>query len=68
MADLAIEQARVAHQFDDMEQQVKSSTLGMWVFLLTEIMFFGGMFCAYTVYRTMYQQAFATTRKYMAPQ
>ena len=68
MADLAIEQARVAHQFDDMEQQVKSSTLGMWVFLLTEIMFFGGMFCAYTVYRTMYHQAFATTSKYMAPQ
>ena len=68
MADVAIEHVtNVAHQFDDMEQQVKSSTLGMWVFLLTEIMFFGGMFCAYTVYRTMYAEAFATTSLYMNP-
>ena len=50
-----------------MEQQVKSATLGMWVFLLTEIMFFGGMFGAYTVYRNMYPDAFASTSKYMNP-
>ncbi len=68
MADVAIEHVtNVAHQFDDMEQQVKSSTLGMWVFLLTEIMFFGGMFCAYTVYRTMYPEAFASTSHHMDP-
>ena len=48
-----------------MEQQVDSDTLGMWVFLLTEIMFFGGMFGAYTVYRTMYPEAFASTSKHM---
>jgi len=40
-----------AHQFDDAEQQYEASTLGMWVFLLTEIMFFGVMFTAYVVYR-----------------
>ena len=34
-----------------MEQQVEASTLGMWVFLVTEIMFFGGLFMAYLVYR-----------------
>jgi cytochrome c oxidase subunit 3 len=39
------------HQFDTMEQQYEASTLGMWVFLIQEIMFFGGMFVAYLVYR-----------------
>lgn len=48
-----------------MEQQLDSSTLGMWVFLLTEIMFFGGMFGSYTIYRNMYPAAFASTSHYM---
>jgi cytochrome c oxidase subunit 3 len=42
-----------------MEQQREAGTLGMWWFLLTEIMFFGGMFLAYTIYRHMYFDAFA---------
>ena len=37
----------------------------MWVFLLTEIMFFGGMFGGYTVYRNMYPAAFASTSQFM---
>jgi cytochrome c oxidase subunit 3 len=53
------------HHFDDMEQQIDSDTLGMWVFLLTEIMFFSGMFGAYTVYRNIYPEAFASTSKHM---
>jgi len=66
LADVAIEHpSHVKHQFDDAEQQVTSSTLGMWVFLLTEIMFFGGMFVAYTVYRNMYPKAFAATSAHM---
>jgi len=48
----------VAHQFEDYEQQQESATLGMWIFLATEILFFGGMFLGYTVYRTMYHEAF----------
>ncbi len=48
----------VAHQFDDAAQQHETSTLGMWVFLATEIMFFGGLFAAYTVYRTIHPTAF----------
>lgn len=48
-----------AHQFDDAEQQHESSWLGMWIFLATEIMFFGGMFLAYTSYRSAYSEAFA---------
>jgi len=55
------------HHFDNMEQQFDSATLGMWVFLLTEIMFFGGMFGAYTVYRSMYPAAFASTSMHMNP-
>ena len=39
------------HHFDSMGQQAEASTLGMWVFLVTEIMFFGGLFMAYIVYR-----------------
>ena len=55
------------HHFDDMAQQFDSATLGMWVFLLTEIMFFGGMFCAYMIYRSMYPAAFASTSMHMEP-
>jgi len=46
-------------QFDTAEQQKDCSTLGMWIFLITEIMFFGGMFLAYTVYRSAYPYVFA---------
>ncbi|HEX9163865.1 MAG TPA: cytochrome c oxidase subunit 3 family protein [Thermoanaerobaculia bacterium] len=46
------------HHFEDMGQQHEASTLGMWMFLATEILFFGGFFCAYAVYRTMYFGAF----------
>jgi cytochrome c oxidase subunit 3 len=45
-------------QFDTAEQQKDASTLGMWIFLITEIMFFGGMFLAYTVYRSAYSFVF----------
>ena len=49
----------LAHQFDDLAQQEDAANLGMWVFLITEIMFFGGLFVGYTVYRTAYPAAFA---------
>jgi cytochrome c oxidase subunit 3 len=48
-------------QFDTVEQQKDASTLGMWIFLITEIMFFGGMFLAYTIYRSSYPGIFAIT-------
>ncbi len=51
--------AIVAEQFDDPEQQRSASTLGMWVFLATEVLFFGGMFAGYLVYRVLYGEAFA---------
>jgi len=43
-----------------MEQQREAGTIGMWVFLVTEIMFFGGMFLAYTLYRSFYPAAFSS--------
>ena len=54
------EHSDLQHHFADMEQQQEASTLGMWVFLCTEIMFFGGMFLAYLLYRIWYYNEFAT--------
>ena len=51
------------HHFADMEQQRQAASLGMWLFLATEIMFFGGMFCAYLIYRYMYFNEFAAASK-----
>ena len=48
----------LAHHFDNMEQQREAGTLGMWAFLITEIMFFGGLFLAYILYRSNYQLEF----------
>lgn len=47
------------HHFDSMEQQRDATTLGMWLFLVQEIMFFGGLFTVYLVYRLKYFSAFA---------
>jgi cytochrome c oxidase subunit 3 len=44
--------------FDDLAQQKDASLFGMWVFLVTEVMFFGGMFAGYTLYRYRYPEAF----------
>ncbi len=53
------------HQFETMEQQQETSTLGMWAFLVTEVMFFGGLFGAYTVYRYLYPQAFSAASQHL---
>ena len=45
-------------QFDTAAQQKDASTLGMWIFLITEVMFFGGLFLMYTVYRSLYPESF----------
>lgn len=48
----------VEEQFEDMPQQYEAANLGMWTFLATEILFFGGLFIAYAVYRHFYDTAF----------
>jgi cytochrome c oxidase subunit 3 len=49
-----------AHQFETAAQQQEAGRLGMWVFLVTEILFFGGMFTAYIVYRMLHYESFVT--------
>lgn len=49
----------VRHHFETAGQQREASTVGMWLFLVTEVMFFGGMFVAYIAYRHAYPEAFA---------
>jgi cytochrome c oxidase subunit 3 len=48
----------LAEQFDDIEQQREAAKLGMWIFLATEVLFFGGLFLGYTVYRFTYGNVF----------
>ncbi len=47
------------HHFAEPQQQRDAASLGMWIFLATEVMFFGGLFCAYLIYRTWYFADFA---------
>jgi cytochrome c oxidase subunit 3 len=48
----------VDHHFENPDQQYQSAKLGMWLFLATEILFFGGLFVAYTVYRANHPEVF----------
>jgi len=57
--------AQVAHQFDDATQQYEASTLGMWAFLITEIMFFGGLFAGFFVYILGHAAAFAEGSRHL---
>ena len=58
-ADEHVHHPFLQHQFEDLGQQHEASTLGMWVFLATEILFFGGVLMAYWIYRTIYPEAWA---------
>lgn len=53
------------HQFEDMQQQEESVSIGMWAFLAQEIMFFGGLFTAYLVFRSRYPLAFAEASNHL---
>lgn len=52
------------HHYDDLEQQHESSMLGMWTFLATEVMFFGGLVGAYIIYRIIYRDDFAAAGRH----
>jgi cytochrome c oxidase subunit 3 len=58
VADPHAEHAGLAHQFQDLLQQHDADTFGVWLFLVTEIMFFGGLFAAYAIFRWIYFAAF----------
>lgn len=55
---VAEKDAHLAHHFVDSEQQFEASKLGMWIFLVTEILFFGGLFVAYIVFRSWHPDLF----------
>ncbi len=59
------EVTHLRHHFATPAQQMDASTLGMWTFLITEVLFFGGMFTSYAIYRNMYIGAFANSSDYM---
>src|SRR5262249_38496776 len=55
----------LATQFDDLEQQHETATLGMWIFLATEVMFFGGLIAAYAIYRALSPREFAWASRHL---
>lgn len=55
----------LAHHFDSLEQQTASGKLGMWSFLATELLMFGGLFCAYAVYRHNHPEVFLYSHLYL---
>lgn len=54
----------LAEQFDDVSQQHEAAKFGMWIFLATEVLFFGGLFLAYTVYRFLSPETFAAASRH----
>jgi cytochrome c oxidase subunit 3 len=54
-----------AHQFEDVEQQRQAVTLGIWIFLATEVLFFGAVLLGYTVYRLEYSSAFGEASRHL---
>ena len=63
MSDATTHPAHVQHHFADAEQQRESAKLGMWVFLLTEILLFGGLFVAYGIFRAWNPEMFLNAHK-----
>src|SRR5262249_11877704 len=59
--------AHVAHHFESAQQQKEAVTLGMWAFLLNEVLFFGGLFLLYTMYRAQFYDAFVAASHHLAP-
>jgi len=55
----------LAHHFSDADQQKDSAKMGMWLFLLTEILLFGGLFCAYAIYRAWHPEMFYNAHKFL---
>ncbi len=55
----------LAHHFDTPEQQFDSGKLGMWIFLVTEILFFGGLFCVYAVFRANHPEIFVYAHQFL---
>lgn len=55
----------LAHHFHSPQQHLESGKLGMWLFLATEILLFGGLFCAYAIYRSLHPEVFVNAHHYL---
>jgi cytochrome c oxidase subunit III len=55
----------LAHHFDTPKHQFESGKLGIWLFLVTEVLFFGGLFCAYAIYRALHPEIFVYAHYYL---
>ncbi len=60
--------AFLAHHFDTPEQQFDSGKLGIWIFLVTEVLFFSGMFCAYAIFRMLRPEVFEGCSQFLNTQ
>ncbi|MFO0556185.1 MAG: cytochrome c oxidase subunit 3 family protein [Polyangiaceae bacterium] len=58
-------QFHVAHHFDKADTQFEANKLGVWLFLVTEILFFGGLFCAFFIYRSWYFDSFVEAHHHL---
>lgn len=56
---------QLAHHWSNPEQQLSAGKLGMWLFLGQEVLFFGGVFCAYAIYRNMHPEVFINAHKFL---
>jgi len=65
MSDAKGRPAYLAHHFSEADQQRDSAKLGMWIFLLTEILLFGGLFCAYAIFRSWNPDMFYNAHKFL---
>ncbi|HEX9291045.1 MAG TPA: cytochrome c oxidase subunit 3 family protein [Anaeromyxobacteraceae bacterium] len=59
-------EAYVAHHFPNLHQQEHAARLGMWLFLVTELLLFGGLFTGYAVYRFLYPETFAEASEHLS--
>ena len=55
----------LAHHFDSPQHEFDSGKLGIWLFLVTEILFFSGLFCAYAIYRSLHPEVFEYAHYYL---
>jgi cytochrome c oxidase subunit 3 len=55
----------LAHHFDTHQQQFDAGKLGIWLFLVTEILFFSGLFCAYAIWRANHKEVFVYAHHYL---
>jgi cytochrome c oxidase subunit III len=62
---VASEHGALAHHFETLPQQREANRLGMWLFLATEVLFFGALFAVYLVYRAAYPDTFAAASSHL---